>query len=391
MLRFTCTCGETLKAPARMSGRESRCPACGVAIVVPEPAPVLPSGEFALKRDASDHKPSWPTLPASPAEGSSDVPMQTRRSPVVFASIEETQTTSDGLTDAEIPLDDSNVYSLAAQPPIAWVPRAFPEPVSDFVPPPPFQRSAFEVWCDPLTGIKFVFYLSGFLAVLTAIGAGLYPHVLHEGLIWVSGMFLAVVWGGAMALLIGYGCSFLDSVLDYALCGGARNIHVPDLDPRPAITSVVKWGLCFASGPALLTFMAFRHWIHCGDVTAIDGLILAELTMPAISYWLFGMLVLSGRPDMAWASPVQVFIAVRRLGWRTLVAGIGISIAVFVHVCVGAGGLMLLHSSWLAGLVMLWICWFSAWQCATYALWTLGFWHHQCANARRAVNSAAAS
>jgi hypothetical protein len=72
-----------------------------------------------------------------------------------------------------------------------------------------------------------------------------------------------------------------------------------------------------------------------------------------------------------------VFKAVRRLGGRALVAGIGISVAAFVHVCVGAGGLMLLHSSWLAGLIMLWICWFSAWQCATYALWTLGFWHHR--------------
>jgi hypothetical protein len=358
MLRFTCMCGKTLKAPARLAEKESRCPACGAAVVVPEAARALSGGEFELKRDF----------------------------PVVFASIEDTPTLtmSDSLTAPEIPLDDSNVYSLAAQPPIAWVPRALPEPVPDFVPPAPFQRSTFEIWCDPLTGIKFVFYLSGFLALLTAVGAGLYPHVLHEGLAWLNGLVLVVVWGGAMAILIGYGCTFLDSVLDYALCGGARNICVPDLDPRPAVTSVLKWGLCFASGPALLVFLAFRHWVLCGDVSAIDGLILAELTMPAISYWIFGMLVLSSRPDLAWASPVQVFQAVRPLRWRALVAGIGISIAAFVHVCVGAAALMLLHSSWLAGLILLWISWFSAWQCATYALWTLGFWHHRCAKPFRA-------
>jgi hypothetical protein len=192
----------------------------------------------------------------------------------------------------------------------------------------------------------------------------------------VSGLFLASAWMGAMALLAGYGFSFLEAVLAYALCGGARPIHVPDLDPRPAVTSCVKWGLAWACGPAILVGLAFRHWIYCGDVTLIDGLILLELTMPAISYWMLAMLVLATNQDRAWASPRQVLKIIRRLGFRALAAGMAATVVGFVHVCVGAGAIILSHESWLGGLVILWFCWFSVWQCATYILWTVGFWQH---------------
>jgi hypothetical protein len=379
-IRFTCRCGRTLKASERLAGKASRCPACGTAVVVPDAALEFAEHEYALKPESPIGHCSWPTLAVSANSARRQRPGKRR---IVFASIDEADSATlaapptDLLPESQLQSCDANDYALSEPPPTTYVPSALAEPVPNYVPPAPFERSTFEVWCDPLTGVKFVFYLSGFLALLTALGAGLYPHVLRTGLSWVSGLFLGLVCAGAMAILIGYGCSFLESVLVYALCGGTRSIQVPDFDPRPAVIGAVRWGLAFACGPALLVWLAFRHWVYCGNVTWIDGLIMVELTMPAIGYLMIAALVLATRPDLVWASPRQVLNAAWRLGWCAPSACVAATTTGFVHLCVGAWGVTLLHSSWLGGLVILWLSWFSAWQCSTYALWTLGWWYHR--------------
>ena len=247
----------------------------------------------------------------------------------------------------------------------------------NYVPTILHMRNSVEALSNPLSGVKFAVYLSGKLALLTAVGVALYPHVLHEGISWVSGLVLAVVWAGATGVLIGYGCNYLDSVLEYAVSGGKKCIYVPSRNPGPAITSFLRWTLCFVSGPAVLVYLALRYWIHCGDVTVIDGFILVELTTPAIGYWVMELLVLAERPELARASPMQVLNAIRRLGRRSLLAGIGIMAAAFVYVCVGAYAVILLHSAWLAGLLLLWLCWYSAWECGAFALRIVGFWYYE--------------
>ena len=330
MIRFTCKCGRSLKAPDTLAGKESRCPACGLGVVVPR---------------------------------------------LLLTSI-----------GAQ---DDSTEYALS-ETATEWAPSVLQvvAPVRRTV----FKRHRFEAWCDPLLGVKFVFRLSGILAVLTAIGAALYPSVINGGISWVNGLSLSVVWGAAMGLLIGYGCNFLDSVLANAVGGGADgDIHVPDFDPSPAMTSFVRWALGFVSGPAILIYFAFQYWIHCGDMTFIDSVILMELTVPALSYWMIGLLVLTRQPERLMASPRQIGKAIRRLGLRTAVAGIGVTAVAFVHFGVGAFAIMLLHEAWLAGLVLLWICWFSVWHSGAFALRTVGLWHHRTRNMTRASPASGAA
>jgi hypothetical protein len=69
----------------------------------------------------------------------------------------------------------------------------------------------------------------------------------------------------------------------------------------------------------------------------------------------------------------------RTLGWRASLAGIGVTAAGIVHVLLAASAVVLLHQTWLGGFVVLWFCWYSAWQCATYSLWTVGIWYHRAA------------
>jgi hypothetical protein len=380
LIRFVCRCGRALKAPVRLAGSGCRCPACGADVVVPE--------------RACNHRIVFASLPddsaPTDAELSRGQPAADGR-PDRGARLNETAmlSMSPTVTDIDVPADDPNTYTLCEQPPAVFKPTVMVEAVPGYDPPAPFERSPVEGWCDPLVGVKFLFYLSGLLALMTTMGVGLIPHVLHEGFAWTNGLFLTLAWGAAMAFVIGYGCAFLDSVTAYAIKGGKTSIEVPDLDPRPALTSISRWALCFAAGPAFLVYFAFRHWLYCGDVKVIDALILVELTMPAIGYWMIAMLVLAGRPDLSRVSPAQVFKAICQLGLRGLLAIVAATILAFVHLCVAAGAVMLLHRSWLAGLVILWFCWFSAWQCSTYALWTLGSWYHRCRATRRASGNAA--
>lgn len=324
MIRFSCACGRSLKAPEKLAGKKSRCPACAAVVVVPQLALVF-----------AGHEPS-----------------------------------------DDSPPEESFVAPLPRTGQSTWVPCPQEEGDPNYVPTILRLRES-GARPDPLLGMKFVVYLSGLLTLLSALGVALYPHVLHEGISWLGGLVLAIVWMGTMSVLVGYGCNYLDSVLEYAVSGGGRFIYVPNRDSAPAIASFLKWALSFVTGPAFFMYLALRYWVSCGDVTIVDGLILAELTAPAIGYWLFELLVLAERSELAFAAPSQVLNAVRRMGLRAVLAGIGITAAAFVYVCVGAYAVMLLHSVWLMGFVLLWLCWYSAWECGAFALRIVGFWYHE--------------
>src|SRR5437763_16071129 len=84
------------------------------------------------------------------------------------------------------------------------------------------ERRAAETWRTPLAGANFLFFLSGMLALLTALGVALCslgradePHRIGDRLLFG-------VWASALALIVAYGCQFLDAVIAYALCGGTK-------------------------------------------------------------------------------------------------------------------------------------------------------------------------
>jgi hypothetical protein len=230
---------------------------------------------------------------------------------------------------------------------------------------------------EKFTSAKFAGYLSGMLALLTAAGAALSPYVFDEGISWMVRLFAGVAWTGATGVLIGYGCNYFNSVLEYAVSGGTQPVQVPRRNPGPSIASLLRWTLCFISGPAALISLALRYWTYCGEITCINGLILAGLTVSGIGYWVMQLLVLGEGPDFTRASPTQVLDASRRLGWRSLLAAMGITAATTVYVCVGAYAVMTLYSAWLLGFALLWVCWYSAWECGAFALRIVGFWYYE--------------
>ncbi|HEY3963927.1 MAG TPA: hypothetical protein VGM05_05170 [Planctomycetaceae bacterium] len=315
MIHFDCQCGKALKAPPKLAGTVGCCPACGSQVAVPHPL-------------VADNGPG----------------------------------------------EQSEVYALAAEPPIECIPDDQPAFVPSTTPRDSFRRDPIDAWLETIQGTKFVAAISAILALLTALGIELYPHVLQSGIFWLSGLFLVLAWAGVVAVVLGYGCQLLDSALECEPHGG-RQPEMPDLDPGPAVTSFVKWASCFVAGPAFLLYEALRYWVLCGDLTVGDGLILGELTVSAIGYWLIAVLVLTKRPELVVPLPWHVLKAARNLGARIVPAGIVLTVAAGVHLWLGVNALVLLHSSWLVGWILLWICWFSVWQCGALAQRTLGSWH----------------
>jgi hypothetical protein len=242
---------------------------------------------------------------------------------------------------------------------------------------------AGETWRTPLAGGKFLFFLSGTLALASASGSAVDPLETHSGIFRSGGPLLMAAWGCAAALVIAYGCRFLDSVIAYALCGGAKSVDLPDLDPRPAITSLARWVLCFFPGPAFLVSLAIRCLAARTEFGFLEGLALAALSAAAMICWMLGRLLLAARHDLECLSPFSILTATRALGWRAVLATLGVTAAGIVHVLLAASAVDLLHRTWLGGFVLLWFCWFSAWQCGTYSLWTLGIWYHRASRIAR--------
>src|SRR5262249_13879709 len=148
------------------------CPACGADVVVPE--------------RAQNHRIVFASLPddSPPTDrGSSAGQPSADDRQIHGARVNDTATLSMSptLADIDMPADKPNTYALCEQPPTVFKPTLMVEAVPGYVPPASFERNAVEAWCDPLVGVKFLFYLSGLLALMTTMGVGLIPHVVHEG------------------------------------------------------------------------------------------------------------------------------------------------------------------------------------------------------------------
>lgn len=318
MLKFECLCGKRLSAPERLAGTTAACPRCGAPVAVPagKASPAAPP--------APDSEPTRPALSWTAPRAGQKIFVKVPRS-----GIDRT------CTQALIRRRTGNYH-------------------------------------DPMAGLQFLLPVSGGLALLTAFGLELYPHVLHGHSSDPTARLLMTVWMLATGLTLGYGCNYLDSVLAYALAGKGH-IYLPERSPRPAVRSLVRWGLCLACGPVLFFFAALEYWVHCGDVRLLDGLILAELTAAGFGCWVLALVVTAPLGETAEPPSRHPLDILRRFDRRRMLTGVALLAVALAHAGLGIVALLQLRGTWLWGLFLLWICWFSAGCCATSLLKNVGW------------------
>jgi hypothetical protein len=140
---------------------------------------------------------------------------------------------------------------------------------------------------------------------------------------------------------------------------------------------------CFFTAPAFFVSLAIRYLAARTAIEFVDKAVLAALAAAALTSWMTGRLVLAARRELDSSSSLSVLSVMCVLGWRPLLAAVGITGAGIFHVLLGASAVALLHQTWLGGFVLLWFCWYSAWQCGTYTLWTVGIWCHRASRTGR--------
>jgi hypothetical protein len=177
-------------------------------------------------------------------------------------------------------------------------------------------------------------------------------------------------------LVISYICAFLECSLSATMAGHARGVAAPGRDLRLIVKCGATWIVCFLAGPAVIAAVAFLFWMNCGDPAPVDWLILAELGVVAVGYWLFCLVSVVRADRLLDANPERVGAVLAMLGFRALVVAAAGSAIVLGHGLLALMGAHDLHRDPDRGWLLLAFACISGLFWATFLFRVLGVWCH---------------
>lgn len=311
MIRLVCICGKHLRARDEASLRRAVCPSCG-----------CPVGKSRIHDDAATGESKPLTMKDGPLGGVGYV---------VVPLWEEGQSSR-----REVPR--YKVVTVEE----STVPPAFPNLHEDVSAAPDVQLCARD------KNRKRTRRRS------KELNTSLEETLLFPLLCWRSVLFLALVLGFvvfcARAILANSNpdllwvkliAAFSVALFGVAYCGGYWMVVFRTT--MRGEDSVVLWHgwasrdvfihmlrclVCFFAGPAWLLAIAGYYWFNGGDLALLDKLILAELTVAALMYWLFSLTAVTADNSIRSILPTGVVGLLQRLGWRaSLLASMAVILA----------------------------------------------------------------
>jgi hypothetical protein len=369
-IKFVCSCGKHLRARDEMAARRSVCPRCGAPVGIPpkEPtqrgtaaAPMTPAERWlSRRRPVAAPADDDDTIPIAPAPLSAPAPVP----PVPRTELVELA--PDGTKRrVKPPLDLGSVKPAVPRQQRVLRRKRWA-----------LERNWVECLAFPFRALPIVAGLAVFLGVLTALAGRLLPQVLDErpegGGFWL--LFAFYMLGPVVVLA--YVCGFLDCVLASAAAGESGVVSWPGRDLLLALKSCLWWLLAFLAGPVLPAALVPVYWLYVGELTTLDWIILGELGVLAIGYWLLAILAVSRSDRVSDLNPVRVFRLAERLGYRAWVAALVASALGVGHVLLVLRALPLLHANAAAGLLLVFL-WGGTLFLATFLFRLLGVWCHR--------------
>jgi hypothetical protein len=323
-----------------MASHRLRCPGCGNPVGVPSLTPNLPGGEGPMTpmermRHARNRKPPPGSEP----------------------SAEETT------KPAPVPGRTVSLLSKRAVRP--------PDPGTRHL-----EKHWYECLLYPLRAWRLCLGLAVFLALLGGGMALVLPPLLNDPATTNPALVvLGLCW--AVLLVFGLPCSFLECVMTSASAGEVYYIRWSGNLPLTLLLSSFKWLACFLAGPILFAGTAMAYWMSCGEAGPVDVVILTELGVIAISWWLFALLSVSDRGWLRDINPLAVIDLAHRLGWRGLLVVAGAALVLLGHGWVLLLGVAKVHTELFLGLMVQTGVWMSAVFWSTFFCRWLGVWCHR--------------
>jgi hypothetical protein len=294
-IKFVCGCGKRLRAHDSMAGRRIRCPRCGCPAGVPSLQPT--------------HR-GTAASPMTPAERCRQA-RQRSGAPVAEEGVPATTAADDLPAPGLASPDPTELVSLRHAPP-----RPRPTP-----------------WHGGLAQLgrawQLVLGLGLAWGLWSGCGFALFLE-LRRSLEVTRLTVLAASWLG-VALVLG---AVTSGFLERTLLVAARGDELRGIGRRRELLllllSPVRWLLALLAGPAALAVAGCFYWLHGGDLTFLDWLVLADLGVVAVAWWVFAV---AASADSGRLRDVHV-VAAARLAYRVGFGGL---------VVLGAAGLLVVE------------------------------------------------
>jgi hypothetical protein len=327
VIKFVCRCGKHLKARDEMAARRSMCPACGAPVGVPSLCPTTrgaPAGPLSREeiRARAWTEPSLPTDSLAP-----------------------------DLTEASTP---PPAKQGRARPVIGHFPRRFTVSVL-------FGTLPMRV------GL-----LSAALTVLSGWAALLWTNQSPAQENAPILLFLALTAVAAFPVL-GQAGNLLEFVLLWA-SGDVRRACWPGWNLRRPLLTALTWTYCLLAGPVLPAAAALWYWFTTGDLVFLDWLVLAELGVLAVGYWLLAVVVVTRSGRLLNATPFEVARLAHRLNWRAALAILAASALALALGRLALAAIPTFHEDVFEGWLLLAGLWVGGLTAATGLFALLGHW-----------------
>jgi hypothetical protein len=378
-IKFFCKCGKKLKARDEMAGRRSMCPRCGSPVGIPSLTPThrgAPLGPLSLKDRLQFWKNRLPSealpkslVPDEPAEGSQTPSPDESSKPSLSRDTERTARQEKPPAIFDTPLDRRLVQQvLALRRPRRSLDSGYERRL---------ETHWYQCLLYPFRAWPLVFGLAAGFALCTAAFAVVMSRedFSTRSPAWMS--WLYGLWAVIPLMVLSYLFGFLDCVMASGIAGEYRHVRWPGRNIGLALKSCLTWFLCFLAGPIIPIALALIFWLRAGEMEVIDWLILAELIIVAISYWILVLVTVNARDGMVNANPLRVAEQIDRLGWRSLGVAVGGAFLLLIHGLVAVAAIADLQRDLVRGWNLLILCCMSGTYWATFFFRLLGIWCHR--------------
>jgi hypothetical protein len=360
-IKFICTCGKHLRARDEMAARRAFCPRCGNPVGIPSLQPthsgtrahVLSPAERRRRRRVRPPDPAADLGPSAPADALASAKVQ---EPADFAD--------PGLVTPR--------SAEAAQP---GAPTPGPRKAAAGIRHWGLRESL--PWF--FAGRALLLALG--LALLLTAATGLVGFVLPEMLarqMESEGPWPFYLLGALPFAVLAYYFGLLECVFVSAAVDEVWLARWPGRDLALVLRSTARWLIAFLAGPIVPAAAGFFFWIYSGDLAVVDRLILMELAIATVAYWLLVVVAVYEGDRLRNASPPNVVELVGRLGWRVPAVVVATAALLVADGLLGLSALEEIPESPLKGWLLLGGSWVGGLAGVMLLFHLLGRWCRRC-------------